>query len=272
VLTIAEESTAWDGVTRRTDHGGLGFALKWNMGWMHDSLSYMAQDPVHRQYHHHSMTFPMVYAYAENHTLPISHDEVVHGKGSLLTKMPGDRWQQLAGLRAFLSFMWAFPGKQLLFMGQEFAQDTEWSHERGPDWSLLRHGSHAAVRDLVRDLNRSYLDDPALWSLDTRPEGFRWIDADAAQDNVYSFVRHGEGGESLVCVFHFQPTVRRDFRLALPKPGHWTEVLNTDAAQYGGSGATNSGRIHGVPEPRQGLPASASVVLPPLGGVWFRKQ
>ncbi|WP_399895504.1 1,4-alpha-glucan branching protein GlgB [Streptomyces sp. BBFR51] len=271
-VTVAEESTAWDGVTRSTDDGGLGFDLKWNMGWMHDSLSYMAEDPVHRQYHHHCMTFPMVYAYAEDHTLPISHDEVVHGKGSLLTKMPGDRWQQLANLRAFLSFMWAFPGKQLLFMGQEFAQDTEWSHVRGPDWSLLRDGAHGAVRDLVRDLNRHYLDDPALWSLDTRPEGFRWIDADAAQDNVYSFVRHGEDGECLVCVFHFQPTVRRDFRLALPEAGHWTEALNTDATRYGGSGVTNPGRVHAVAEPLQGLPARASVVLPPLGGVWFRKQ
>ncbi|WP_308363507.1 1,4-alpha-glucan branching protein GlgB [Streptomyces sp. ISL-86] len=272
VVTIAEESTAWDGVTRRTDHGGLGFTLKWNMGWMHDSLSYMAEDPVHRQYRHHSMTFPMMYAYAENYMLPISHDEVVHGKGSLLAKMPGDRWQQLANLRAFLAFMWAFPGKQLLFMGQEFAQDTEWSHERGTDWSMLRHAPHAAVRDLVRDLNGAYLADPALWSQDAIPDGFRWIDADAAQDNVYSFVRYGASGEPLVCVYNFQPNPRHGFRLALPVAGEWTEALNTDAASYGGSGAVNPGPIHADGEPLQGLAASAAVTLPPLGAVWLRPR
>ncbi|WP_327379182.1 1,4-alpha-glucan branching protein GlgB [Streptomyces sp. CB02400] len=269
-VTIAEESTAWDGVTRRTDEGGLGFHLKWNMGWMHDSLSYMAEDPVHRQYHHHAMTFAMVYAYAENHLLPVSHDEVVHGKGSLLTKMPGDRWRQLADLRAYLAFMWAFPGKQLLFMGQEFAQDTEWSHDHGPDWSMLRHGAHAGVRDLVRDLNRVYLGDPALWSRDTRPEGFRWIDADAAQDNVYSFVRHGDSGELLVCVFHFQPTVRHGHRIALPHAGDWTEVLNTDDTAYGGSGVVRREPVRAVEQPLHGFPASAEITLPPLGAVWLR--
>jgi 1,4-alpha-glucan branching enzyme len=269
-LTIAEESTSWEGVTRMTDHGGLGFCLKWNMGWMHDSLDYMAKDPVYRQYHHHAMTFAMVYAYSENFVLPISHDEVVHGKGSLLTKMPGDRWQQLANLRAFLAFMWAFPGKQLLFMGQEFAQDTEWSHDRGPDWSLLQHAPHAGVRDLVRDLNAGYLGQPALWRHDTSPEGFSWIDADAAQDNVYSFVRHGDDGELLVCVYNFQPTARSGFRIALPHAGEWTEALNTDAPAYGGSGVLNPGTLHAEETPHQGFPASAVITLPPLGAVWLR--
>jgi 1,4-alpha-glucan branching enzyme len=269
-MTIAEESTAWEGVTRMTDHGGLGFCLKWNMGWMHDSLSYMAKDPVYRQYHHHAMTFAMVYAYSENFLLPVSHDEVVHGKGSLLTKMPGDRWQQLANLRAFLAFMWAFPGKQLLFMGQEFAQESEWSHDVGPDWSVLRHSAHAGVRDLVRDLNRGYLAQPALWRRDTSPEGFAWIDADAAGDNVYSFVRYGEEGEVLVCVYNFQPAPRPGFRIALPHAGDWTEVLNTDAVAYGGSGVVNAGTVRAQDEPHQGLPASAVVTLPPLGAVWLR--
>ncbi|MEV8565884.1 1,4-alpha-glucan branching protein GlgB [Streptomyces sp. NPDC051322] len=272
VLTIAEESTAWDGVTRRTDHGGLGFGLKWNLGWMHDSLSYMSQDPVHRQYHHHSMTFPMVYAYAENYLLPISHDEVVHGKGSLLTKMPGDRWQQFANLRAYLAFMWSFPGKQLVFMGQEFAQDTEWSHDAGVDWSMLRHASHAAVRDLVRDLNVHYHRLPALWSQDASPEGFRWIDADAADDNVYSFVRYDTSGEPLVCLYNFQPNPRHGFRVGLPAAGDWAEVLNTDAAGYGGSGTVNPSVIRAEPVPWQGFESSAAVVLPPLGAVWLRPQ
>ncbi|MFJ5261670.1 1,4-alpha-glucan branching protein GlgB [Streptomyces sp. NPDC088387] len=269
-VTIAEESTAWDGVTRMTDHGGLGFCLKWNMGWMHDTLSYMAKDPIHRQYHHHAMTFAMVYAYAENYLLPISHDEVVHGKGSLLAKMPGDRWQQFANLRAYLAFMWAFPGKQLLFMGQEFAQDTEWSHDRGPDWPLLSHAPHAGIRDLVRDLNRTYQSDPALWGQDSDPDGFSWIDADAAQDNVYSFVRRGENDELLVCVYNFQPTPRHGYPLALPEPGPWEEVLNTDARPYGGTGTLNPSPIHATDTPLQGLPASATVTLPPLAAIWLR--
>ncbi|MFI6470478.1 1,4-alpha-glucan branching protein GlgB [Streptomyces sp. NPDC050516] len=269
VVTIAEESTAWEGVTRPTDRGGLGFTMKWNMGWMHDSLGYLAEDPVHRQYHHHALTFPLVYAYSETYTLPISHDEVVHGKGSLLTKMPGDRWQQFAQLRACLAFMWAFPGKQLLFMGQEFAQDSEWSHDRGTDWSVLSHSSHRAARDLVRDLNAHYLDTPALWSQDTRPEGFRWIDADAADRNVYSFIRYDTDGSPLVCVYHFGPGTDPGFRLALPRAGRWREVLNTDASAYGGSGAVNDPTVHATSGPHQGLAASATVVLPPFGALWL---
>nr|WP_328806528.1 1,4-alpha-glucan branching protein GlgB [Streptacidiphilus fuscans] len=266
VVTIAEESTAWDGVTRPTDHGGLGFGLKWNMGWMHDTLGYMAEDPVNRQYHHHAMTFPMVYAYSENYALPISHDEVVHGKGSLLGKMPGDRWQRFANLRAYLAFMWAFPGKQLLFMGQEFAQESEWSHDLGPDWAALQDAAHAAVRRLVQDLNRQYQALPALWSQDSDAAGFRWIDADAVQENTYSFIRYDQDGEPLVCVFNFQPSARPGFRLALPESlagSRWVEVLNTDAAAYGGSGAVNPGPLHGDG-------ASLSLLLPPLGAVWLR--
>ena len=205
VVTIAEESTAWDGVTRATDHpgpsgfGGLGFGLKWNMGWMHDSLDYMSHEPVHRRYHHHEMTFSMVYAYSENYVLPISHDEVVHGKRSLVSKMPGDWWQQRAALRAYLAFMWAHPGKQLLFMGQEFAQGAEWSEAHGPDWWLLdpaygAEADHRGVRDLVRDLNAVYRATPALWQLDTDPAGFAWVVGDAAEDNVFAFLRHDAEG------------------------------------------------------------------------------
>ncbi|MDH6574777.1 1,4-alpha-glucan branching protein GlgB [Kitasatospora sp. MAP5-34] len=271
VVTIAEESTAWDGVTRPTDNGGLGFGLKWNMGWMHDTLAYLREDPVHRQYHHTNMTFPMMYAHAENYLLPISHDEVVHGKGSLLGKMPGDRWQRFANLRAYLAFMWAHPGKQLLFMGQEFAQSSEWWHDGSLDWSVLEEaGDHRGVRELVRDLNRLYRDTTALWQRDSAPDGFRWIDADAAAENVLSFVRHDAAGEPLVCAFNFSPTVRRPFRLAFPRAGAWREVLNTDAACYGGSGVGNLGGVRAEPRAWQGFPASAALTLPPLGAVWLR--
>ncbi|MFJ9821464.1 1,4-alpha-glucan branching protein GlgB [Streptomyces sp. NPDC101151] len=276
VFTIAEESTAWDGVTRPTDSGGLGFGLKWNMGWMHDSLDYMRQDPEHRRHHHTGMTFPMVYAHAENFVLPISHDEVVHGKGSLLGKMPGERCRQLADLRAYLAFMWAHPGKQLLFMGQEFAQPDEWWHDGSLHWELLDGASpesaaHRGVRDLVRDLNRIHRGTPALWQRDTSPEGFRWIDADAAGDNVLSFVRYDAHGDPLVCAYNFSPQ-RRTPRLAFPCSGGWREVLNTDALYYGGSGIGNLGAVEVEPRDWQGFPASASVVLPPLGALWLRPE
>ncbi|MET8583004.1 1,4-alpha-glucan branching protein GlgB [Streptomyces collinus] len=272
VVTIAEESTAWDGVTRRTDHGGLGFGFKWNMGWMHDSLDYMGRDPVHRRYHHHALTFPLVYAYTENHLLPVSHDEVVHGKGSLLGRMPGDPWRRFAGVRSYLALMWSFPGKQLLFMGQEFAQESEWSHDAGLDWAALGHAPHTGVRDLVRDLNAHYLELPALWSQDADPAGFRWLDADAAEDNVYSFVRHGTDGTPLVCVAHFEPGVRQGYRIGLPGGGEWTEILNTDADRYGGSGVVNSGPITARPELWQGRRWSTEVTLPPLGVIWLRPR
>ncbi|WP_055694250.1 1,4-alpha-glucan branching enzyme, partial [Streptomyces prasinopilosus] len=240
VVTIAEESTAWGGVTRPTDTGGLGFGLKWNMGWMHDSLQYMSHEPVHRKYHHHEMTFSMVYAYSENYVLPISHDEVVHGKRSLVSKMPGDWWQRRANTRAYLGFMWAHPGKQLLFMGQEFAQGAEWSEEHGPEWWLLDDayhsaGDHRGVRDLVRDLNARYRATDALWRRDTDPAGFRWVSVDAAEDNVLAFLRYGSQGRALLSVSNFSPVVRHGHRLEVPGDvAAWREVLNTDAARYGG--------------------------------------
>ncbi len=269
-VTVAEESTSWPGVTRPTDSDGLGFGLKWNMGWMHDSLSYIARDPVHRGYHHGEVTFSMVYAYSESFVLPISHDEVVHGKGSLLRKMPGDRWQKLAGVRAFLSWMWAHPGKQLLFMGTELAQDQEWAEQRELDWWLLEDRDHAGVRRLVADLNAVYLDTPALWSQDSSPDGFTWIDADDAAGNTISFVRWAGDGSALVSVTNFSGGPREAYRLGLPYAGEWSEVVNTDAESYGGSGVGNLGTVTAHAEPHQGQPASASVRIPPLGTVWFR--
>ncbi len=268
-VTIAEESTSWPGVTRPTSEGGLGFGLKWNMGWMHDSLSYVAREPIHRGYHHHEVTFSMVYAYSESFVLPISHDEVVHGKGSLLRKMPGDRWQQLANVRAFLSWQWAHPGKQLLFMGTEFAQDQEWAEQRELDWWLLGDADHEGVRRLVRDLNSVYLDSPALWSQDSDPAGFTWLEADDAGGNTVAFVRWGTDGSALVSVTNFSGQPRESYRLGLPFAGEWSEVLNTDAEAYGGSGVGNLGTVTAHAEPSHGQPASASLRVPPLGTVWL---
>ncbi|WP_030272504.1 1,4-alpha-glucan branching protein GlgB [Streptomyces sp. NRRL B-24484] len=279
VVTIAEESTAWDGVTRPTDSGGLGFGLKWNMGWMHDSLVYMAKEPVHRKYHHNEMTFSMVYAYSENYVLPISHDEVVHGKQSLVSKMPGDWWQQRANHRAYLGFMWAHPGKQLLFMGQEFAQGAEWDHEHGPQWWVLADDwpaaeDHRGVRRLVGALNHAYLDTPALWEQDTVPAGFRWLDGGAADDNVLSFVRYAADGTPLVAVCNFSPVVRHGFRVGLPElPGAdqlWEEALNTDAEEFGGSGLGNSHPVKAEAGAWNGQQHSAELVLPPLATLWLR--
>ncbi|GAA2581890.1 1,4-alpha-glucan branching enzyme [Streptomyces roseoviolaceus] len=281
VVTIAEESTAWDGVTRATHHegpsgfGGLGFGLKWNMGWMHDSLQYMSHEPVHRKYHHHEMTFSMVYAYSENYVLPISHDEVVHGKRSLVSKMPGDWWQQRAGHRAYLGFMWAHPGKQLLFMGQEFAQGAEWSEAHGPDWWLLDPGygaepDHRGVRDLVRDLNTVYRATPALWRLDTDPAGFEWIVGDAADDNVLAFLRLDPEGTPILAVSNFAPVIRQDYRLGVPEDvPAWHEAVNTDAARYGGSDVTNPDPVKPEAQPWHGRPASIRLTLPPLSTVWL---
>ncbi|MFH8880869.1 1,4-alpha-glucan branching enzyme [Streptomyces californicus] len=277
VVTIAEESTAWDGVTRSTDSGGLGFGLKWNMGWMHDSLQYIAKEPVHRKYHHNEMTFSMVYAYSENYVLPISHDEVVHGKQALVAKMPGDWWQQRANHRAYLGFMWAHPGKQLLFMGQEFAQGAEWSEGHGPDWWLLdpaydASGDHRGVRTLVGDLNAVYGAVPALWQRDTSPEGFSWVDGGAAEDNVFAFLRYDADGSPLLAVSHFSPAVRTDYRLGVPETGAegWVEVLNTDAARYGGGDVRNEEPVKAEAVPAHGRPASISLTLPPLATVWLR--
>jgi 1,4-alpha-glucan branching enzyme len=282
VVTIAEESTAWDGVTRPTHvtgpggFGGLGFGLKWNMGWMHDSLQYMAHEPVHRRYHHNELTFSMVYAYSENYVLPISHDEVVHGKGSLVAKMPGDWWQQRANLRAYLAYMWAHPGKQLLFMGQEFAQGAEWSHDHGPEWWLTdpaygAAGDHVGVRDLVHDLNTLYTATPALWQRDIDPAGFSWIDGAAAEDNVLSFLRYDTTGEPLISVSNFAPVVRHGYRVGVPDgPGAWHEVLNSDATHYGGSGILNPEPLKSEPVEWNSRPHSVALTLPPLATLWLR--
>ncbi|MET9520406.1 1,4-alpha-glucan branching enzyme [Streptomyces sp. NPDC002994] len=276
VVTIAEESTAWDGVTRPTDSGGLGFGLKWNMGWMHDSLVYISKEPVHRKYHHNEMTFSMVYAYSENYVLPISHDEVVHGKQALVSKMPGDWWQRRANHRAYLGYMWAHPGKQLLFMGQEFAQGAEWSEGHGPDWWLLdpaysAEPDHRGVRDLVRDLNQLYVATPALWELDTVPDGFTWVLGDAAEDNVFAFLRFDAKSGPLLAVSNFSPVVRHGYRLCVPDliPA-WTEVLNTDAARYGGSDVRNTEPLKPESGGAHGGRPSLELTLPPLATVWFK--
>ncbi|WP_461016701.1 1,4-alpha-glucan branching enzyme [Streptomyces daliensis] len=282
VITAAEESTAWDGVTRATHHvgeggfGGLGFGFKWNMGWMHDSLTYMTKEPVHRKYHHGEMTFSMVYAYSENYILPISHDEVVHGKRSLVAKMPGDWWQQRANHRAYLGFMWAHPGKQLLFMGQEFAQGAEWAEGHGPDWWLLDSAyaaecDHRGVRDVVRALNQEYVRTPALWERDTDPGGFSWIDGGASEDNVFAFLRFAADGSPLVAVSNFSPVPRPGYRLGVPEEWEtWREVLNTDDLRYGGSGILNPEPLKRDPHPAHGRPVSIAPVLPPLATVWLR--
>jgi 1,4-alpha-glucan branching enzyme len=267
--TVAEESTAWPGVTRRTDDGGLGFGFKWNMGWMHDTLAYLARDPVHRSHHHDQVTFSLVYAWTESYVLPLSHDEVVHGKGSLLGKMPGDRWQQRANLRALLAYMWAHPGKQLLFMGAELAQDTEWAEGGSLPWHLLDDPAHRGVADLVRRLNELYREHPALWSLDDTPDGFRWVAADDRTSNVLSFLRHGADGSVIACVTNFSGEVHRGYTIGLPQAGEWREVLNTDALDYAGAGEGNLGLVTAAPSGRHGLPASAALTLPALATVWL---
>jgi 1,4-alpha-glucan branching enzyme len=268
-MTVAEESTAWPSVSRPVYLGGLGFGFKWNMGWMHDTLQYISKDPIYRRFHHHQLTFSLIYAFSENFILPISHDEVVHGKGSLLGKMPGDRWRRFANLRAYLAYMWAHPGKQLLFMGSELAQESEWSHERSIDWEALADPLHQGAQALVRDLNRAYRARPALWERDASPEGFAWIDPNDVDDNALSFIRFGASGEALVCLCNFSPVPRVDYRIGLPRPGRWTEVLNTDADTYGGSNVGNLGGVEAEEIGWDGQPASAKVTLPPLATVWL---
>jgi 1,4-alpha-glucan branching enzyme len=275
IMMIAEESTAWPGVSRPVHLGGLGFGFKWNMGWMNDTLEYMKLDPVYRQYHHNEITFSMVYAFSENYVLPLSHDEVVHGKGSLLRKMPGDESRQFAGLRALFGYMWAHPGKQLLFMGSEFGQGTEWSETNGLDWWMLQYDQHAGVQRLMRDVNSTYRSLPALWSQDAVPEGFAWIDSNDAHGNVVSFLRFGSqehGVPVLACVANFSAMPHSDYRVGLPLAGRWREALNTDAADYGGSGLGNLGTVHAIPKPWHGRPASASIVLPPLSVIWLTPE
>jgi 1,4-alpha-glucan branching enzyme len=271
VVMVAEESTAWPGVTRPTAEGGLGFGFKWNMGWMHDTLLYTSKDPIYRQHHHHQLTFSLAYAWSENYVLPISHDEVVHGKGSLVGKMPGDTWQQLANVRALLAYMWAHPGKQLLFMGCELADDREWSEQRGLDWYLLHDPARAGVQRLVADLNNAYRGTPALWAQDTDPAGFRWIAGDDVAHNTVSFVRIAPDGATLVCVANFSALPLEDYRVGLPGGGTWTEVINTDAHHYGGSGVGNLGAVHAEDVPWHGMSASVALRVPPLGVLWLRQ-
>lgn len=272
-LMIAEESTSWDGVSRPTDSGGLGFGFKWNMGWMHDTLQYMEHETVHRKWHHGELTFGLVYAWSENFILPLSHDEVVHGKQSLLAKMPGDDWQKFANLRALYAWMWGHPGKQLLFMGSEFAQWREWASERELDWGCMAAEPHIGIHRLVTDLNKLQTQFPALYQRDTTPDGFTWLIGDDSDANILAFCRHGEDGEApVVVVANFSPVPRHDFPIPLPHDGLWKEILNTDATSYGGSGVGNQGRVNGGAEGFNGQPASTRMSVPPLGVIFLTPE
>jgi 1,4-alpha-glucan branching enzyme len=266
VQTIAEESTAWPMVSRPTFLGGLGFGLKWDMGWMHDTLEYMSNDPIHRSYHHHELTFRAVYAFTENFMLPLSHDEVVHGKGSLIGKMPGDDWQKFANLRLLLTQMWAQPGKKLLFMGGELAQGPEWAHEGQLDWGLGDREANRGISRLVGDLNRIYRDYPALHETDCRPEGFEWAVVNDSQNSILAYFRKADDGETLLVVHNLTPVPRDGYRIGVPGPGLWTEVLNSDSEVYGGSGQGNLGGVGSGPlsVPHHGRPESIDLTLPPL--------
>ncbi len=265
VVTIAEESTSWPGVSHPTYKGGLGFGFKWNMGWMHDTLQFISKEPVHRRYHHHSLTFGLVYAFSENFVLPLSHDEVVHGKGSMLGKMPGDRWQQFANLRAYYGFMWGHPGKKLLFMGGEIAQEREWNHDRSLDWHLLQDPHHAGVKALIGDLNHAVTSLPALYERDCDPTGFDWLVADDAENSVLAWLRRGDDPERLVIVVsNFTPVPREGYRVGVPLPGFYREVINTDSERYGGSNVGNGGGLSTEPQEAHGRPHSLSLTLPPL--------
>jgi len=267
-MMIAEESTAWPGVSRPVHQGGLGFGYKWNMGWMNDCLRYMGRDPVHRKYHHNELTFGILYAWAENFVLPLSHDEVVHGKASLLEKMPGDDWRKFANLRAFFGFMWAHPGKKLLFMGGEFGQRREWNHDLGLDWHLLENPSHRGLLQLVRDLNFLYRRTPALHEGDHSPEGFRWLQADASQLSVYAWQRRA-GASVLLAVSNLTPECHPHYRIGAPLPGDYRECLNTDAQEYGGGGQGNGGGVRSQALPWDGQPHSLVLRLPPLATVFL---
>src|SRR6202046_4620640 len=274
VISAAEESTAWPGVSRPTYLGGLGFGFKWNMGWMHDTLAYFEQDPIYRRFHHHELTFSLMYAFSENFVLPLSHDEVVHGKGSLYTKMAGgDHWQKLANLRALYAYMWAHPGKKLLFMGQEFAQIAEWSHERSLDWHLLEQPAHSGMQALIRDLNTAYRAEPALYELDSDPAGFWWLEPNDADNNVLAFARRSaDGNRVVVFVANLSPVPRYGYRLGLPKATRWRELVNTDSSFYGGSDVGNLGGVAPEPIPWHEQPGSAELTLPPLAAIWLVSQ
>jgi 1,4-alpha-glucan branching enzyme len=270
IVSAAEESTAWPGVSRPVYLGGLGFGFKWNLGWMHDTLDYFQREAIHRRFHHHQLTFSLVYAFSENFILPLSHDEVVHGKRSLADKLPGDRWQKLANLRALYAYMWAHPGKQLLFMGSEFAQWREWDAETSLDWHLLEERDHQGVQSLVRDLNRFYRETPALWENDFEPSGFRWLEPNDAPANVLAFARIGsDPKKQLVCVCNLSPVPRHRYRVGMPLRGRWREALNTDSEYYGGAGEGNLGGVKAEAVPWHDQPFSAELTLPPLGVVWL---
>jgi 1,4-alpha-glucan branching enzyme len=270
VTTAAEESTAWPGVSRPTYLGGLGFGFKWNMGWMHDTLTYFQKNPVYRRFHHHTLTFSLMYAFSENFILPLSHDEVVHGKRSLLDKMPGDRWQKFANLRALYAYMWAHPGKKLLFMGGELGEWDEWNYDGSLHWNLLEYAEHQGVHSLIRDLNRIYREQPALYEVDFEPSGFRWLEANDASNNVLAFARlDAQGERPVVCVLNLSPVPRYDYRVGMPSCCRWTELLNTDSGHYSGSGVGNLGGVEAEPVPWHDQPFSALLTLPPLGAVWL---
>ncbi len=272
-MTAAEESTAWPMVSRPTYVGGLGFGLKWNMGWMHDTLAYMHEDPVHRKFHHGRLTFSLIYAFNENFLLPLSHDEVVYGKGSLVNKMPGDAWQQFANLRALYGYMWAHPGKKLLFMGGEFAQRREWSHDAELEWFVAGLPEHAGVQRWVGDLNRFYRDEPALWQVDFSQAGFEWIEAGDAQNSVIAFLRLPAGdGPVVAAVCNLTPVPRTNYVLGVPRAGRWTETLNSDAKIYGGAGWGNLGAIDAAPIAAHGRPYSLNLTLPPLSTLFLRSE
>jgi 1,4-alpha-glucan branching enzyme len=267
---IAEESTAWPMVSRPTDMGGLGFGLKWNMGWMHDTLDYMKQDPIHRRYHHGRLTFSLIYAFNENFVLPLSHDEVVYGKGSLIGKMPGDDWQQFANLRALFGYMWGHPGKKLLFMGGEFGQRSEWTHEGELEWWVSARPEHAGVQRLVRDLNRVYRGEPSLHRIDFSPDGFEWLDVDNAESSVIAFLRKCGEGPPVLVACNFTPVPRANFLVGVPQRGVWREILNSDAREYGGAGWGNLGAVESVPVSTHGRVESVNLTLPPLATLMLR--
>jgi 1,4-alpha-glucan branching enzyme len=272
VQTIAEESTAWPMVSRPTYVGGLGFSMKWDMGWMHDTLKYMAQDPIHRSYHHNKLNFRLLYAFSENFVLPLSHDEVVHGKGSLISKMPGDDWQKFANLRLLFGYMYAQSGKKLLFMGSEIGQWREWNHDSSLDWHLLEYPFHAGLQRWVEDLNRLYRQEPALHELDFDPNGFRWIDCNDHLQSTLSLIRRGRSAkDDIIAVFNFTPVPRHNYRVGAPLPGFWKELLNSDARDYGGSGQGSLGGLETTPIPFHGMPYSLNLILPPLAAVFFKR-
>ena len=271
IMMIAEESTAWGGVTKPTSENGLGFGFKWNMGWMHDTLQYLHHEPVHRVYHHNEITFSILYAWSENFLLPLSHDEVVHGKGALVNKFPGDRWQKLATLRALYGYMWAHPGKKLLFMGSEFAQNDEWRESQSLDWHLTQYGEHSGVQTLIADINNGYRNNPALWQKDVLTDGFQWLIGDDGAGNTLAFARWAEDGSCLISVTNFSPVPHEHYRLPIPANGKWHEILNTDDPRYGGSGVTNSS-LQLLKEEHRGQPFSIVMKLPPLATVWLKVE